>query len=591
MQSLSDLSLPDFSGHGYQIEKELGANRAGGRVTYLAIHLKSERPVVIKQFQFARSSANWVDYDALKQEVQILKDLRHPGIPRYLGSFQSEEGFCMVQEYKPAQSLAEARSFSPDEVRQLAIAILEILAYLQNRIPAVIHRDVKPANILVDEDVNVYLVDFGFARVGDGEVGVSSVVKGTLGFMPPEQLFNRQLTEASDLYGLGMTIICLLTNTPAADVGSLVDISYRVDFKTLKSNISPRWVKWLEKMVEPRISERFANAAAALDAIPEHSLRQPEARFSHTNVELVARERGELLTQTITLKNTVPETQLEGYWEVDPHPSDPPVATGNHSWIRFLPATFHGNEITSQIQVDTRQLMTGKRYSRQLLLRTNANPSVYLMTLNVQTAPLPIHHKGFSYGLLGVLLGCCWVTAWLFAAMLPVQDLQSEAMRAIGLTVCCGGGIGLQLAAWILMEAGMRFGSKSVAVSGFIVILSTLLAWVSAGVIPIDSFVLASTAGIGLFGGSIIGITTGMMIDTLWRRGFKQIFSILLPMATSSFAVLLGASRGLDFLNNWLLIGLISTGAATAAMLTYLPIQRAQAIAAYRAAERRMIRP
>ena len=51
-------------------------------------------------------------------------------------------------------------------------------------------------------------MDFGFARIGDGEVGVSSVVKGTLGFMPPEQIFNRQLTEASDLYGLGMTLIC-----------------------------------------------------------------------------------------------------------------------------------------------------------------------------------------------------------------------------------------------------------------------------------------------------------------------------------------------------------------------------------------------
>ncbi|MEO0458485.1 MAG: hypothetical protein AAF152_18155, partial [Cyanobacteria bacterium P01_A01_bin.114] len=228
---------------------------------------------------------------------------------------------------------------------------------------------------------------------------------------------------------------------------------------------------------------------------------------------------------------------------------------------------------------------------RQLLLRTNANPSVYLMTLNVQTAPLPIQNRSFSYGLLGLLLGCCWVTAWLFAAMLPVQDLQSDAMRAVGLTVCCGAGIGLQLAAWILMEAGMRFGSKSVAVSGFAVILSTLLAWLSTGVMPIDSFMLASTAGIGLFGGSITGITTGMMIDTLWRRGFKQIFAILLPMATAAFGVLLGASRGLDFLNYWLLVGLISSGAVTAAMLTYLPIQRAQAVAAYRTAERRLIRP
>jgi len=64
------------------------------------------------------------------------------------------------------------------------------------------HRDIKPENVLVDrqEELKVYLVDFGFAHIGSGEVAASSVVKGTLGFMPPEQMFNRQLTEASDLY-------------------------------------------------------------------------------------------------------------------------------------------------------------------------------------------------------------------------------------------------------------------------------------------------------------------------------------------------------------------------------------------------------
>jgi putative transposase len=94
------------------------------------------------------------------------------------------------------------RSFAPDEIKQIATSVLEILVYLQNRIPPIIHRDIKPENILVDEQINVYLVDFGFARIGEGEVAMSSMVKGTLGFMAPEQLFNRQLTEASDLYGL-----------------------------------------------------------------------------------------------------------------------------------------------------------------------------------------------------------------------------------------------------------------------------------------------------------------------------------------------------------------------------------------------------
>ncbi|MEO0490973.1 MAG: serine/threonine-protein kinase, partial [Cyanobacteria bacterium J06659_2] len=195
-------NFPDFKEYGYLIEEELGCNRAGGRVTYLARDALNHQPFVLKQFQFAKTQASWADFDAYQREIEVLRSLNHPGIPRYVDGFQTDEGFCMVQDYKPAVSLSANRSFSPPQIQSIAIAVLEILVYLQSRIPPVIHRDIKPDNILVDDDLNVYLVDFGFARVGDGEVGVSSVVKGTLGFMPPEQLFNRTLTEASDLYGL-----------------------------------------------------------------------------------------------------------------------------------------------------------------------------------------------------------------------------------------------------------------------------------------------------------------------------------------------------------------------------------------------------
>ncbi|MGB3239409.1 MAG: serine/threonine-protein kinase, partial [Geitlerinemataceae cyanobacterium] len=216
-------SFPDFSNYGYQISRELGHNRAGGRVTYLAQELNTENLVVVKQFQFAKNQANWSEYSAYDREIQVLRDIDFPNIPRYLDSFQTSTGFCMVQEYKDAPSLAQSKKFTPPQVKKIAIAVLEILKYLQNRIPPVIHRDLKPENILVDDRMNVYLVDFGFARMGGGEVAVSSVVKGTLGFMPPEQMFNRQITMASDLYSLGATLICLLTGTLSTDVGSLMD--------------------------------------------------------------------------------------------------------------------------------------------------------------------------------------------------------------------------------------------------------------------------------------------------------------------------------------------------------------------------------
>ncbi len=271
---LTTETLPDFSNYGYQVKRELGHNRAGGRVTYLATEINSKNSVVVKQFQFASPGANWSEYQASDRELQVLRQLDHPNIPRYLDSFQTGSGFCLIQEYKKAPSLAEKNDWSPQQIKQIAISVLEILKYLQSQIPPVIHRDLKPENILVDDQMKVTLVDFGFARVGAGEVAVSSVVKGTLGFMPPEQMFNRELTVASDLYSLGATLICLLTKTPSTEVGNLMDEMGRINFKSRVPLMSDRFINWLQKMVEPNYKNRFASAEVALNAlIPIEVLR------------------------------------------------------------------------------------------------------------------------------------------------------------------------------------------------------------------------------------------------------------------------------------------------------------------------------
>jgi serine/threonine protein kinase len=279
--SMTDPLWPDFSAEGYQVLKELGHNRMGGRVTYLAQEFNTERRVVIKQFQFATGQNRWEDYEACQQEIHILKTLDHPQIPSYIDSFQTATGFCMVQDYKPAPSLAEIRPWTAKQIRHIAIAVLTLLKYLQQRIPPIIHRDLKPENILVDDQMNVYLVDFGFARLGGGQVAVSSVVKGTLGFMPPEQLFNRELTPASDLYSLGMTLLCLLTHVPSTDVGLLMDDAGRVQIKPRLPHLSPPFYTWLATMTQSQVQQRYANADEALrHLVPIQRLTQsPWARL------------------------------------------------------------------------------------------------------------------------------------------------------------------------------------------------------------------------------------------------------------------------------------------------------------------------
>ncbi|MEG4203655.1 serine/threonine-protein kinase [Microcoleus sp. Pol7_A1] len=411
-------AFPEFSKHGYQISRELGYNSLGGRVTYLATKINTKKSVVIKQFQFAQLGASWEEYEAYEQEIKVLQNLDRPGIPRYLDSFQTDSGFCMVQEYKNAES-AVARTFSPPDIKQIAIATLEILVDLQAQKQPIIHRDIKPENLLIDDELNVYLVDFGFARLGGGNIAASSVVKGTMGFMPPEQMFNRKLTKASDLYGLGITLICLLTGTKSADVGNLVDANYGIHFRHLVPPLQQGWMNWLERMVAPRLQDRYPSAADALTALESLDVSSmPKVRLERDRIQFTATEYGEILTQTIAISNPIPHTMLCGRWEVAPHPNDPPHTPYDHSWISFEPQAFESNDIECTIAVDTSKLLESQTYNRQIILRANSEPETHTIELQATTAPLPVPQKTNFLSVFMLTFRCCLILATFMCCLL-----------------------------------------------------------------------------------------------------------------------------------------------------------------------------
>ncbi len=526
----------------YHIERELGHNRSGGRVTFLATDTLTDQLVVIKQFQFARAENSWVDFDAHQRELQLLKNLDHPGIPRYLTSFETDDGFCLVQEYKDAIPLSCLHTFSSEEIRNIAISVLHILAYLQNRIPPVIHRDIKPDNILIDANANLFLVDFGFAHVGEGSVGVSSVVKGTLGFMPPEQLFHRQLSEASDLYGLGMTLICLLTNTPADQIGNLVDISYRVSFKHLVSQLNIHWIRWLEKMVEPRLSERFPNAAAALAAMPSAPLLPPQVILSHPKIFFQATLPAQSLSQFITISNPIPNTMLQGHWELVPHPHDPNPDL--YRWISISPVSFEANSISCQISVDTRFLIPGKTYLRSLRLHTNSLSLSLSLDISIQTAP----KKRFLILLPNPLLSALWcflvALTWLIATITAMLNHLPDTFGSATLGIFIGLTIGLEATSWMLRSIGWRLGAiaSTLIATAFAVsvIFLSLLGLLRGGpLVPIS-------AVIGIVSGAIASTAIGLTLQFLTHAAFKLPL-IPLTLSTVAFATFFGLSLATQF--------------------------------------------
>ncbi|WP_445245867.1 serine/threonine protein kinase [Microcoleus sp. OTE_8_concoct_300] len=182
-QNIGDLS-EEILADRYQCDRRLG--KQAGRQTLLARDLKTQQQVVVKLLSFS-SDFNWEDLKLFEREVETLKSLSHPAIPRYLDSFEidtpNRKGFALVQTYIEAKSLQEylsdGRTFSESEVKQLATALLDILAYLHQRHPPVIHRDIKPSNILLKNRSGnsvgeVYLVDFGAVQTLATQQGKNS---------------------------------------------------------------------------------------------------------------------------------------------------------------------------------------------------------------------------------------------------------------------------------------------------------------------------------------------------------------------------------------------------------------------------------
>jgi serine/threonine protein kinase len=259
----------------YKTVQTLGRNAKGGRVTYLA--QKGDRQVVVKQFQFA-TGASWAELKEIEREVSILKSLDHPGIPKYIESFEADNGFCLVQEYIAAPSLSEGKPRSLEQVKAIAIQVLDILVYLQGLHPSVLHRDIKPENILCNEQGQVWLVDFGLSRLGNANVAASSMVVGTIGFIPPELFAGRELSKASDLYSLGATLLALINGVPSYQMNSLINDDFAF-FDEAFCDTDEAFQVWLQQMVAVRASDRFKDARCAREGFPSQLVRDKAARM------------------------------------------------------------------------------------------------------------------------------------------------------------------------------------------------------------------------------------------------------------------------------------------------------------------------
>lgn len=189
----------------YRILRVLGEGAMG--TVFLAEHVRIPQRVAIK----ALKPELFADDEAQKRflrEAEALARLQHPNIIRLL-NFHGEQRNCyIVMEYAEGETLEDKLRkgvLAPRDVIPWFVKVLDALAYAHER--NILHRDLKPPNIMITKDGSAKLLDFGTAKFTDGvPITQEGMTIGTLHYMSKEQLLGRELDQRTDIYSLAVTL-------------------------------------------------------------------------------------------------------------------------------------------------------------------------------------------------------------------------------------------------------------------------------------------------------------------------------------------------------------------------------------------------
>jgi serine/threonine protein kinase len=237
-----------------------------------ALDTESGRHVALKRF-LVRGAKSWKDVELAEREARVLAQLSHPKLPRYLDAFEEDGALFLVMEKVEGESLAALRkrggTLDRADVLRLLDELGQIFEYLHGRAPAIIHRDVKPGNILRRPDGSFALVDFGSVRDSLKPEGGSTVV-GTFGYMAPEQFQGRALPQ-SDVYSLGATALAVLTGS---DPEALPHRGLAIDVQKVLGHDRPL-ADVLSRMLDPDPDRRPQHVRPLVAAIPRERPAEP----------------------------------------------------------------------------------------------------------------------------------------------------------------------------------------------------------------------------------------------------------------------------------------------------------------------------
>jgi serine/threonine protein kinase len=285
----------------YEVLEELG--RGGMAIVYRARELMLDREVAIKVLPFTLAFDD-AFVERFVREARISARLEHPHIIPIHRVGQAGQVTYFAMKLLRGQSLSdrllEHGSLTPAETRRILTEAASALGYAHSQ--GVVHRDVKPDNMFLDDAGRCVVTDFGIARSGsDAKLTGAGMSVGTPHYMSPEQARATDVDGRSDIYSLGVVGFECLTGRTPFDGGDpfailLQHISSSLPKPDLPSEEARSLFTVIEKMLAKQPSDRFANAEELVEALQSETAVPPMHATAQTAAQMIAKALGSART-------------------------------------------------------------------------------------------------------------------------------------------------------------------------------------------------------------------------------------------------------------------------------------------------------
>lgn len=281
----------------YEIKKRLGSGGFGAVYMAYDLQLKINKALKIISSEFSKDKEAMFD---LEKEARVLINLNHPNIVRIYDIHLTGETKYLDMEYVEGGDLVDLKLQYDDKkvpeemVLNIASQISEALNEAHKK--GVIHKDIKPANIMMTKEGNVKLMDFGIAEMLRSTVSSlkKSKIEGTPLYMSPEQLVMGEVNEQTDIWSFGVTIHELLTGKCMFAGSSLAQILIQIEKKKFEpiEYVSDKTNQLIDKCIKYKPEERFKNFGEVLDFMDElnEEEKKKEQELLKEQVKLIQEE-------------------------------------------------------------------------------------------------------------------------------------------------------------------------------------------------------------------------------------------------------------------------------------------------------------